>query len=192
MKPTENPLRKPDWKSKLVDRLHDPLQLRVCVAGAVLLAGYFAVYTPLAGDIDETTRKLTAEQKMVDLAAAVEELRTQYARFQDRLPAGADANEWVEHVLNGMRKFPVRLVSMDRSPPRDVGPYKAVVLQIEAEGAFFAPGRVSPLAGVGLAAASGRRAPHRSVAEQSGGPGHAGHGPGSDELIAYVFRKNGP
>jgi hypothetical protein len=138
MKPTASLDRKPDWKSKLLERLHDPLQLRVCVAGAALLVGYFAVCTPLGGDIVETTRQLAAERKMVDLASMVEELRAQYARFRDRLPAGADANEWVEHVLNGMRTFPLRLVSMDCGAPRDMGPYKAVVLQIEVEGGFFA------------------------------------------------------
>ena len=138
MKPTENLDRKPDWKTRLLDRLHDPLQLRICVAGTVLLIGYFAVYTPLSGDIQETARKLTHEQKMVNLARNVEDLRAEYRRFRDRLPAGADSKEWVQYVLNGMRKFPVRLASMDCDVPRDLGPYKAVVLRIEVEGGFFA------------------------------------------------------
>jgi Tfp pilus assembly protein PilO len=138
VKPAENHDRKADWKTGLLERLHDPLQLRICVTGAVLLIGYLGVYMPLDNDFEETTRELKHEQKMVDLACSVEGLRVQYRRFRDRLPKGADSKEWVQYVLDGMRKFPLRLASMDCDVPRDMGPYKAVVLRIEVEGGFSA------------------------------------------------------
>jgi hypothetical protein len=39
-------------------------------------------------------------------------------------------------VLSGVRNFPLKLVQLDADSSRDVGPYKAVVLRIEFEGAF--------------------------------------------------------
>ena len=50
--------RRADWKSDLLKRLHDPLQLRIGVTAIVLALGYGAVYVPMSGQIAETSRKL--------------------------------------------------------------------------------------------------------------------------------------
>ena len=43
----------------------------------------------------------------------------------------------MQYLLGGIRRFPLRLTALDCDPPRDVGPYKAVVLRVDLEGAFF-------------------------------------------------------
>ena len=124
------------FKNKLLKRLHNPLQLRVFVTTLILLAGYLGVYVPLSHDIDATARGLETEKKRLQLACEIEHLRAQYDRFQHRLPHKADPNEWVQYVLGGIRGFPLKLARLDADPPRTVGPYRAVALRIELEGAF--------------------------------------------------------
>jgi hypothetical protein len=123
-------------KAKLIERLHHPLQLRIFVAAAVLLVGYGAVYSPLESSISETTHQLAKEEHRLDLARGIEHLRAEQKRFQDRLPKERDPNEWVEYLLGGIRVLPLKLVTLDAKTPQDVGPFKAVVLICELEGAF--------------------------------------------------------
>jgi len=128
--------KKSDFKSKFVERMYNPLQLRIMIAVSVLAAGYLGIYMPLDSTISETNGKLAKEQRRLGLARDIEHLRAQVATFKDRLPEQRDPNEWVEYVLAGIRDYPLKLVSLDAKPPLDVGPYKAVVLKIELEGAF--------------------------------------------------------
>ena len=123
-------------KAKLLERLHNPTQLRAIVTGLVLLVGYVGVYMPLSGGMEATGRELTQEQKRLELACDVEHLRAQFDRFKHRLPKQRDPNEWVQYVLDGVRKFPLKLAKLDAEAARDLGPYKAVVLRMEFEGAF--------------------------------------------------------
>jgi Tfp pilus assembly protein PilO len=132
----ENPGRKPSFQGRLINRLYDPLQLRVFLTGTVLVAGYLAIYSPLSDRIEASSRQLTAETKRLDLAREIEHLRSQFAKFKDRIPEKSDAKEWVQYVLDGMRRFPLKLVTLDSEPLKEVGPYKAVSLRIELEGSF--------------------------------------------------------
>jgi Tfp pilus assembly protein PilO len=127
---------KPDMKSRVLERLHDPIQLRAVVTATVLLSAYAAIYVPLSSEIADATASIEQQQKLCQLAADVEHLRAQYKSFADRLPAQSDSKEWVQYVLSGIRRFPLRLTTLDCDPPRDMGPYKAVVLRIELEGSF--------------------------------------------------------
>lgn len=125
-----------DRKAKLLEWLHNPHQLRALVTGSLLLAGYVGIYTPLNNGIVDTARRLNQEQKRLDLARDIEHLRTQVESYKDRLPAAKDPNEWVQYVLGGVRGFPLKLVTLDVDTPREMGPYKAVVVRFELEGAF--------------------------------------------------------
>ena len=129
--------RKADLKTRVLDRLHDPVQLRATVTAMVLLAAYAGIYAPLSGEITDATVAIDHQQKLCRLAADVEHLRAQYQSFANRLPKQSDSKEWVQYLLGGVRRFPLRLTALDCDPPRDVGPYKAVVLRVELEGAFF-------------------------------------------------------
>ena len=125
-----------DLKGKLIGRLHDPLQLRIFTTVTVLAVGYMAVCMPLGNKVDEAARELASQRKLTELASAVEHLRAQTAKFRGRLPKQVDSKEWVEYVLDGIRRFPLRMTQLTCDAPRDVGPYKAVVLRIELEGDF--------------------------------------------------------
>jgi len=64
----------------------------------------------------------------------VECLRAQVEKFQNRLPQGTDTNEWINYVLCGTRRFPLKLIHLDTDPSRRVGPYEMVVLHVKLEG----------------------------------------------------------
>jgi len=128
--------RKKSFKEQLVNRLYDPVQLRVFTTGVVLLAGYAGIFMPLSERIETASRQLAVETKRLDLAREIEDLRSQHERFKDRIPEKSDANEWVQYVLGGIRGFPLKLVALDSDPLREIGPYKTLVLRIELEGSF--------------------------------------------------------
>ena len=128
--------KKSGRRSPLLERLHNPGQLRVLVTVLMVVAGYAGIYLPLNGETTEATQELAGERQRLELAREVEQLRAQHQRFRGRLPEKSDPNEWVQYVLAGTRGLPVKLTTLDAAPPRDVGPYRAVVLKIELEGAF--------------------------------------------------------
>jgi Tfp pilus assembly protein PilO len=129
--------RKADLKSRAIERLHDPTKLRAVVTATVLLVAYAGMYAPLSSQIAGATAEINHQQRLCQLAADVEHLRAEYKSFTDRLPKQSDSKEWVQYLLGGIRRFPLRLTALDCDPPRDVGPYKAVVLRVELEGSFF-------------------------------------------------------
>ncbi len=128
-------------KAQLMDVLRNPFQLRMLITGLIVVVGYVAVYMPLSNDIVETQMRLTAAQKRLQLTKDVVALRTQFKLCQPRLPmvdkGVPDSNEWIQHLLGGLRKLPVNLLTMDFRPQRDVGPYKAIVVHISIEGTYM-------------------------------------------------------
>ena len=122
--------------AKLIERLHDPIQLRVLITALMLAVGYAGVYVPLSDRITETSRELDKELKHQALVDDVEHLKGQVDQFRARLPEDTDTNEWVQYVLGGVRKSPMKLVDLDSDSIRRVGPYEAVVLRIELEGEY--------------------------------------------------------
>jgi hypothetical protein len=117
-------------------RLHDPIQLRAFLCGMLLLLWYAGGYGPFSAGIEETSRLRAAARKHLALAGEVEILRAQVNRFEGRLPRNTDPNEWVEYVLGGVRKYPLKLVSLTPIPVRSHGPYNLVGLRIDLEGAY--------------------------------------------------------
>ena len=127
-------------KTQLRQALHNPFQLRMIITGLIVVVGYVAVYMPLSNDIAETQVMLTTSQKRLQLTKDVVSLRAQFKLCQPRLPnvekGVPDSNEWIQHLLAGLRKLPVNLLTMDFRPQRDIGPYKAIVVHISIEGTF--------------------------------------------------------
>ena len=68
MSTTESEERRAEKKSSLLERLHDPLQLRLIVTGTVLAIGYVAVYMPFDKNIVATAHQLDDCQKRLCLA----------------------------------------------------------------------------------------------------------------------------
>ncbi len=124
------------FKESLIERLYHPLQLRVFVAAVVFLVSYCGVYMPLDSSIIDTTRRLTKEEQRLSLARDIEHLRAQQKRFHNRVPTGLDTNEWVEYMLGEIRKLPLKLVALEAKTPQEIGPFKAVVINCDLEGAF--------------------------------------------------------
>jgi Tfp pilus assembly protein PilO len=124
-------------KANLIERLHDPLQLRILLIGLVLAAGYGGIYMPLAAQIAETTAKLGRERKRAELARSLEQLQAQYRSFAKRLPRQADGKEWMQYMYEGIRKFPLKPCRLDCPPPKRLGPYQTVILEIQLEGSLF-------------------------------------------------------
>lgn len=120
----------------LLERLHDPAQLRVAVTALMLATGYLAIYWPFSAQIGDLSRQLKAEKRHIELARDVAALQLEVDSFQDRLPEKTDTNEWVQYVLGGVRLLPLKLISLDPESTPNVGPYQAVVLKIELEGGF--------------------------------------------------------
>jgi Tfp pilus assembly protein PilO len=123
-------------KSKRGEALRNPTNLRMLLTAAVLAVAYMGIYGPLSGRIDNSREKLAVEKRRLDVIRDIEKLREQYKSFKDRLPGKSDTNEWVQYILSGVRRFPVKLLTLDPDKVRDVGPYKAVVLRIDLEGSL--------------------------------------------------------
>jgi Tfp pilus assembly protein PilO len=123
------------WRG-LVERLHDPVQLKVALTALMLALGYVAVYMPFSAQIAEISREFKQEQRQAGLTHEIEALQNEVDSFADRLPQKTDTNEWVQYVLGGVRQRPLKLVSLDPESTPNVGPYQALVLKIELEGDY--------------------------------------------------------
>ncbi len=179
-----------DLKSRVLDRLRDPTQLRVFVIATVLLVAYAGMYAPLSGKIADTTAEINRQQSLCQLAGDVEHLRTQYQSFADRLPKQSDSKEWVQYLLAGTRRFPLRLTGLDCDPVRDIGPYKAAVLRVELGGGLFRHRCLAPLAGLESPAAAHRFRGHHALAWQEGRTPRAAYLVGNDELTWHYRSTN--
>ena len=134
MIPTPGQERRGDTKSQLIELLHDPMKLRFIVAAAVLGIGYAVVYMPLDTSTTAATRKLAEAAKKLGLAEEVEQLRKQYRQVEKRLPKRVDADEWVQYVLGGIRRSPLKLDSFSPGVTKPLGPYQMVFLSIKLSG----------------------------------------------------------
>ena len=117
-------------------RLRDPLQLRIILGAALLSAWYGFVYVPMSGRIEQVAKNRAQVEAHLVLARDIEALRRTAEVFKDRLPAHTDTNEWVEYLLAGVRKFPVKLLRLEPQGIRKHGPFDVVLLQVELQGEF--------------------------------------------------------
>jgi Tfp pilus assembly protein PilO len=136
MTPADNTERRSNLKAQLLERLHNPMQLRICVVTIVLLIGYVGIYMPLSEQIGKTTQKLNRDTKLLELAGTVEQLQEQYRKVETRVPQQTDSKEWMKYMLNAIRRLPVKLSKLDCRPPIGVGPLRGIPFQIELEGTF--------------------------------------------------------
>lgn len=116
------------------ERLRDPFRMRVALTLLSILAGYSVIYWPLTSHLEQARRRLQQERTRKELHADLDRLRAQVALFDARLPKQTDTNEWVQFVIQGIRRFPLKLNNLDSSEPRRIGPYEAVAMQVEVEG----------------------------------------------------------
>jgi len=122
-------------RSAAAEQLRDPFRFRIFVTIVALAIAYLGVYGTLSGRIDDTKRQLRRETEREALAQDVELLRAQKEFFVNRLPKNADANEWIQYLLGGVRALPLELINLDSEDERKVGPYKCVALRLSVSGA---------------------------------------------------------
>jgi len=136
MSAAETTERRSGLQIAVLEQLRDPLRLRIVLTAVVLAIGYWAVYSPLRERIVATSRKLNETRNQLELAHEVEQLRSQFQDVQKRLPKQTDPKEWVQYLLKNIQKLPVTLRSLRCNPPIDLGPYKAVELQVDITGSL--------------------------------------------------------
>ncbi len=136
MSEPETQERRSKLQGDFINRLHDPTQLRIMITAVVLALTYAFLYLPVSERISATNKKLDAAKKKLSLAREVEDLRKQFTDVERRLPQQTDTKEWVRYMLGGIHKFPLTLSTLKCHAPRDLGPYKAVVMQIQVSGTY--------------------------------------------------------
>jgi hypothetical protein len=91
---------------------------------------------PLSKKIDENERLLSVERERNGYIADCENLRKQAMAFCPLVMEKSDTNEWISYLLDGLRKFQVKLRGINSKQQRNVGPYLAAVLSMEIEGSY--------------------------------------------------------
>jgi type II secretory pathway component PulM len=130
-------MAKRDYKKevqKLADALRNPMRLRLVVCGAAVAVAYFSIYGPLGDRIVRASRTLKEAEKRESTARDAEFLRTQVELFQSRLATNPDPNATTQYVLDGVRALPLKLNRLDFNGTVTVGPYEAVILNVEVSG----------------------------------------------------------
>jgi Tfp pilus assembly protein PilO len=128
--------RRADKKSSLLEQLHDPTRLRFLLMAGVLATGYIAIYLPLESSIANASRKRKDLENRLSLADDVDRLRRQFRQVEKRLPKQTDADEWVQYVLAGIRRSPLKLDSFSPGVTKPLGPYQTVYLSIKLSGSL--------------------------------------------------------
>jgi hypothetical protein len=132
----EDAIKKPSLKAILIERMHDPLQLRAALCVLLLVCWYSVAYTPLAAQIVTTTSQLQRDRKRLGLAKEVEALRVEAAQFKDRIPPRSDPNEFLQYVLAGVRKGPLKLGSLSPERSKEAGPFQLAAVRLELLGLY--------------------------------------------------------
>ncbi len=132
----DSPRKKPDLKTKLLDRLHEPIPLRLALGLALLGSWYYLGYSPMNARIVATEARLELDRKRLALGTEVEALRREEAGFVDRLPPRSDPNEFLQYVLGGVRSAALKLVSLSPEKPKDAGPFEVASVKLELQGDF--------------------------------------------------------
>jgi Tfp pilus assembly protein PilO len=130
-------MAKQDLRSQLhqaAQQLRDPFRLRLVVAAAAVLLSYVAIYSPLHSRIEKLRWELREEERRSQLAEEVDLLRARFASLEGRLHAESDVNAWIQYVLDGVRRQPLKLVNLDVEEERKLGPYRTLVMRVHVAG----------------------------------------------------------
>lgn len=120
----------------VIERLHNPLQLRCFVCAGLPVAWYFLFCTPWCDDIAVKTDQLQHNEKRLQLANEIEQLKARLKPIKERYPEKVDPTEYLQYVLGGIRALPLKLVKLDQAPQITQGPYQVIVLRINVEGNY--------------------------------------------------------
>jgi hypothetical protein len=123
---------------KALAELHlgDPVKLRLATVGALLVLTIGLVYIPFSRDINNIKKLYSIEKERYDCITDCEKLQKQAELYEALIAEKSDTNEWVNFLLDGLRKFKVKLRGMESKQQRKVGPYRAAAFSMEIEGSY--------------------------------------------------------
>lgn len=124
------------YKALAEQYLSDPVKLRLFTAGALLLLVIVLVYMPLSKLIDRNKHFLAEAKERNGYIIDCEELRKQAKTFRPLTEGISDTSEWISYLLDGMRKFEIKLREISPNKQQQVGPYKAAVLTMAIDGSY--------------------------------------------------------
>lgn len=115
-------------------RMRDPIQLRLGLGAILVGAWYLAIYAPMSERIDAASRDREQLEAHLATAKAIVALRAEADKFRGHLPDRKDPNGWIESILQGVRRFPVKVRKFEPLPPRKHGPHDALSAKLELVG----------------------------------------------------------
>ncbi len=132
----ENPAIK-ELKQKisaiLIDR--SKFEISLFVIFAVVMIG--GLYYPVKSKYDEVRAKYTKQRTHLHLAEDITNMRRYYSAQDKVVSKEFDKNQWSEHILEGLRKFSIKLRSFEhRTLKRKIDKYQVLFLKLEVEGTF--------------------------------------------------------
>ncbi|HKI21171.1 MAG TPA: type 4a pilus biogenesis protein PilO [Isosphaeraceae bacterium] len=127
---------KTDYKQAILAQLRQPLKLRLLLCFAIITGWYVLFFSPLSEKTAATTAKIISERKRVAASRQIEQLKKAIVPYKGRVPAGADLNELMQHVIAHMRSSPLKLLDLKPEKSKDLGPYETLGLKLTMEGRF--------------------------------------------------------
>jgi hypothetical protein len=124
------------YKALAEKHLGDPVELRLITVGVLLVLVIGLVYIPFSNDINNNKRLYSLEKERNGYITDCEKLQKQAELLRALISQKSDTNEWVNFLLDGLRKFQVKLHGMESKQQRKVGPYRAAAFSMEIEGSF--------------------------------------------------------
>jgi hypothetical protein len=124
------------YKEVAIRHLSNPIKLRLTTVFLIAAIGIGGVYFPFSKRIQEAQKKLDDEKDRNKKIQDMEDLLNSVNIYRERISDSSDTNEWAQYILDGLLNFKVKLRGMESSEPKRVGPYHAVILSLEIEGAF--------------------------------------------------------
>lgn len=119
----------------ILQQLSHPLKLRVALCAAMMAAWYALFFSPMSDQVAATTTRIDRELRRGATAREIEQLKKSLAPYEPLIPAGADVEELMRHVIAHIRA-PLKLIDLKPEKPKDLGPYAAIGLQLKLEGGF--------------------------------------------------------
>lgn len=115
-------------------RIRDPIQLRFILGALLTAVWYLAAYRPLTERIEATSSDVAQRAAHLATARAIVDLRAEAEKLRGHLPERSDPGDWIESLLDGIRRFPVRVRKFEPLPARKHGPFDALSAKFELVG----------------------------------------------------------
>ncbi len=112
------------------------IRFKLAITATMVAAWYGAFFLPTTNRIDTAKSVLAEERKRTALGRDIESMRAEIKRAGERLPSTTDRHAWVEWILEGVRKQPVKVLKLDPKPNVEVGPYQAAVAVLHVSGSY--------------------------------------------------------